>query len=166
MSTFFEKISSYNIFNFLLPGIIYVLIVDNVTSFSLVQSDIVIGLFLYYFVGLVISRIGSIIIEPLFIKIKFMKYSSYKDFIEASRADDKLELLSEINNMYRTFSSLFILCLFTILYDNISIQIKINREISIGILLFGLLLVFLLSYKKQTEYIYKRIHVNTKKEAK
>ena len=38
---------------------------DALTSFKFIQSDIVIGAFYYYFVGLIISRIGSLAIEPI-----------------------------------------------------------------------------------------------------
>ena len=68
MKDLLEKLSSYNIFNYLLPGIVFVALADALTSFHFVQQDIVIGVFVYYFIGLIISRLGSIVIEPILSK--------------------------------------------------------------------------------------------------
>lgn len=64
MDGLLDKISSYNIFNYLLPCSIFAVVADALTSFHVLQEDIVIGLFLYYFIGLVVSRVGSLVIEP------------------------------------------------------------------------------------------------------
>jgi hypothetical protein len=79
VSDFIEKISSYNLFNNLLPGVVFCLLADKFFSFSLIQSDIVVGLFFYYFVGLVISRVGSIIVEPLLKNIKIIEFTKYSE---------------------------------------------------------------------------------------
>ena len=107
METLLGKLSSYNIFNYLFPGIIFVIIAENLTRFTFIQKDVFLGLFLYYFIGLVISRIGSLVIEPILRRL--VKFANYGDFIAASKIDNKIELLSENNNMYRTLCSLFLL---------------------------------------------------------
>ena len=99
-----SKISSYDLFNYLLTGIIFVILADSFTRYSFIQQDIAIGLFLYYFIGLVISRVGSLAIEPLLKRIAFLKFADYKDFISASEKDKKIELLSEVNNTYHRSS--------------------------------------------------------------
>ena len=55
-----EKISSYNIFNYLFPGILFVFIANALIGYNLIQENILIGVFLYYFIGMAISRVGSI----------------------------------------------------------------------------------------------------------
>jgi hypothetical protein len=65
MKEILDKLSSYNLFNYLLPGIIFVVLASEITRYSFIHDDIVIGAFLYYFIGLVISRFGSLAIEPL-----------------------------------------------------------------------------------------------------
>jgi hypothetical protein len=162
MNELIEKISSYNLFNYLLPGILFVIITKAFFGYSFNQENIVISVFVYYFIGLVISRFGSLIIEPLLKKISFLKFADYKNYISASKADPKIEIFSEANNMYRTFCSMFILLLFFKLYNFIvltfvSLQ-KWNSYIMIGLLL----ILFLWSYKKQTEYIRKRIESRVK----
>ena len=111
MEKLLEKLSSYNIFNYLFPGMIFCILLEKTTSYSIIQENIVIDVFLAYFIGLLISRISSLIIEPLLKKVKFVKFAEYKDFVLASENDSKIELLSESNNMYRVFISLFFLLL-------------------------------------------------------
>ena len=164
MKDLLEKLSSYNIFNYLLPGIIFVVIAEKLTSFSLVQNDIIIGVFLYYFIGLVISRIGSLFIEPILKKIKFITFAPYSEFVTASKKDVKLDTLSEVNNMYRTFCSLFLVLLIIKCYDFISKKYPVISEWNSVVIAIGLLLLFLFSYRKQTQYMKKRVNALTEKE--
>lgn len=164
MKDLLNKLSSYNIFNYLLPGIIFVVLAEMFTSFSFIQKDIILGVFLYYFVGLVISRIGSLFIEPILKKIKFITFSSYPKFISASKLDDKLDILSEVNNTYRTFCSLFFLIIVLKCYDLLSMKFPIVTEWNSVIIATGLLVLFLFAYRKQTQYITKRVSTLTEKE--
>ena len=45
-----EKISSYNLFNYLLPGVIYAVMGQRLGILSLPKADIVVLAFLYYFI--------------------------------------------------------------------------------------------------------------------
>jgi len=102
MKDILSKLSSYNLFNYLFPGILFVIVASKVTHYSLIQQDVVIGVFLYYFIGLVVSRFGSLVIEPILRKTSFLRFADYEDFVAALKKDEKLELLSEVNNTYRT----------------------------------------------------------------
>ena len=157
MKELLDKLTSYNLFNYLLPGIIFVILASKYTHYTLIQQDIVIGVFLYYFIGLVISRFGSLAIEPFLKYISFAKFADYKDFVNASKKDEKIELLSEVNNTYRTLCSLFILLFLLKLYEKVECIIPILKEWHAIILMALLLAIFLLSYIKQTSYITKRI---------
>jgi hypothetical protein len=57
------------------------------------DENVVVGLFLFYFIGMVISRIGSLTIEPVLKKINFLRFAPYSDFIRASQADVKIDIL-------------------------------------------------------------------------
>ncbi|MBP9648633.1 MAG: hypothetical protein KBD91_05160 [Paludibacteraceae bacterium] len=164
MKEIIQKLSTYNIFNYLLPGIIFVAFLKLFTVHNLVFGDIIIDLFVCYFIGLVISRIGSLVIEYLLKKIRIIKFSDYKKYIQASKNDEKIELFSEINNMYRTFISLFLCLLLVIGYDSIRDIFVINKTLESVILFVVLILLFTLSYKKQTDYISKRIDAQQKGE--
>ena len=160
MKDLLSKLSSYNLFNYLLPGIIFAVLASEFTHYSFIQQDIIIGLFLYYFIGLSVSRFGSLTIEPLLKRLSFLKFSDYKDFIVASKKDEKLELLSEVNNTYRSLCSLFTLLLLLKLYEVVETKLPFLAKWNVLILLLVLLIIFLLSYRKQTEYITKRVDAN------
>ncbi len=157
MKDILSKISSYNLFNYLLPGIIFAVLAERITVYKIIQSDIIVGLFLYYFLGLVISRIGSLIIEPAMKKVSFVKFASYKDYVSVSAKDPTLETLSEVNNMYRTLCALFLMLLATKAFESITMCVNMSGKISAYILFVVLLVLFALSYRKQTKYITKRI---------
>ena len=164
MKEIIDKISSYNLFNYLFPGIIFVIILREITNYDLVQEDNILGAFLYYFIGLIISRFGSLIIGKILQskKFKFIKFADYSEFILASDKDKKIELFSEINNMYRTLISLFCLLLFSILYQKISDWLNISESLSYILLIISLIILFVFSYRKQTSFITKRVATRNK----
>lgn len=172
-----EKITSYNIFNNLFPGIIFCFILNHTTIFNIHTESILQNIFIYYFIGMITSRIGSLLIEEILknIKIKnkntnkkesFLAFENYSDYIVASKKDETIKVLSETNNTYRTlialFFSLVIVKLYEIFLHNFLLKV-IGKNVII-VLLFALLsVVFIFSYKKQTKYISDRIKKCKKK---
>ena len=157
MNDFLSKLSSYNLFNYLLPGILFAVLAKQITHYSFIQNEIVIGVFLYYFIGMVISRVGSLVIEPTLKWLSFVRFAPYKDFIKASEKDPKIEVLSEANNTYRTLSALFIILLFLKLYEKLEDKCAFLRGRGGILLIFLLFIMFLFAYRKQTRYITDRI---------
>lgn len=157
MKDLLEKISSYNIFNYLLPGTVFAYLSTHSTQFYLVQDDILIGAFVYYFIGLIISRVGSLIFEPFLIFALKIKFAPYKEFILAAKNDPKIEVLSEVNNMYRTLFSMVCCIIALMLVDEAAQHFQIPREAIFNSFAVALALIFGLSYKKQTNYIRKRV---------
>ena len=159
MKELLDKLSSYNIFNYLLPGTLFALLAERISGIRIIQSDIVIGLFLYYFIGLVISRLGSLVLEPLMRRVSFVKFAPYKDFVRVSARDPKLEILdAKTNNMYRTLCALFFtLVVLTILEGLVGTYLRIPAGVSSLVLFGALFILFALSYRKQTHYVTQRI---------
>lgn len=165
MKEIIDRLTSYNIFNYLLPGTIFMGLGDTLTSYSLIQDNILIALFLYYFIGLIISRIGSLTLEPLLKWINFVKFAPYEDFVKASKLDPKIEIFSEQNNMYRSLCMLSIALILLKIYDLAWGAGSLDNAAIIFIILVGLLVLFLLSYRKQTEkYVVKRVKIALEKE--
>lgn len=158
MNEILSKLSSYNLFNYLFTGVIFVALCKFFTPYSLIQENLLIGLFLYYFIGLTLSRLGSVLIEPFLKWTRFTKYSDYGDFVKASKLDNKLEVLSEANNMYRTLVAVCLSIIFLKLYAGINPQHQLHQPAYY--LLTVLLVLFLFSYRKQVSYISKRIKSN------
>lgn len=157
MKKFIEHISSYNLFNYLFPCVVFSVILHNSTSFNLLPENIVLTAFICYFIGMIISRIGSIIIEPLLKKVNFIKFKDYKDFVEASKKDSKLDILSEQNNTYRSIVAMILMIGFAKLYEWCISQFPVLEKLNGYIIIVILLFLFLSAYKKQTTYIFKRI---------
>jgi len=158
MKELVEKISSYNLFNNLFPGILFVVLITKVTNYNLIQEDIIIGVFLYYFIGMVISRLGSLILEPFLKKIGFVKFANYPDFIVASEKDTKIIEFSEINNTYRTVAMALISVATLKLYEHCVDKFAYHTDTDLLALVVLLICLFIFSYKKQTAYITKRIN--------
>jgi hypothetical protein len=157
MKELLDKISSYNLFNYLFPGILFAVIADGVTSAKLLQHDLVVGVFVYYFLGAVVSRVGSILIEPILRWIGFVRFMDYADFVSAAKSDPKLEILSETNNMYRTLSGLFLLIGILAAYDFAAASYPWLHKAASAICIVALFMLFLISYRKQSTYIAMRI---------
>ncbi|MBK7691374.1 MAG: hypothetical protein IPK62_02975 [Bacteroidetes bacterium] len=161
MKDLLEKLSSYNIFNYLFPGVVFVILCKYFIGYDFIQENNLLGVFLYYFIGMIISRFGSLFIEPLLIKLKFLVFEDYKKFVTASKIDSKIELFSEINNTYRTISSLFVLLLLIKGYSFLDDKFDFSDSTTYFIVVILLIALFIFSYRKQTNYITKRIKANT-----
>jgi len=162
MKELLEKISSYNLFNYLLPGILLVVASDAWTKYNFVVDNIMLGAFVYYFIGMVVSRFGSLVIEPILKKVTFLNFSKYSEFVGVSNEDNKLEVLSEANNTYRTIVAMLVLLIGLKVYGWLEGKFVVFAEWNLLILILLLLVMFLFAYRKQTEYITKRIKAKNK----
>ena len=150
MTELLQKLSTYNIFNYLFPGVVFVILLKHVTNIYLIMNDLVLGMFLYYFFGLVLSRIGSILIEPVLRCTRIVQFSNYSRFVRASKLDNKIDLFSEANNMHRTIiAMLAVLLVASICSGSAACHLILGLASSI--------VLFILSYRKQTSFITKRI---------
>lgn len=157
MKDLLEKLSSYNVFNYLFPGVLVADLGSAISSFNLLADDIVVGVFLYYFYGLVVSRIGSLVLEPFFKWIKIVQFAPYADFVAASRIDEKIDLLSEQNNVYRTLASTFLCLTLLGLADWCLARLPTLSAYRVQIAVLLLLALFIWSYRKQTSYVAARV---------
>ncbi|MBB3967182.1 hypothetical protein [Rhizobium metallidurans] len=163
MNDLIAKLSSYDIFINIIPGAVFVFFLSSAGLYTL-QSDTIVGnLVLYYFAGLIISRIGSVIIEPLLRASGFVKYNRYSDFIIASEKDAKIQTLLEASNLYRTVIALILVCAIASSWDLIASWIPFEKRTWILVGCVGLAALFLLSYRKQNSFIFKRVGHHTRK---
>ena len=167
LNQFTSKLSSYNIFNNLYPGILFCYFLKIILKINILTDNWFENLFVFYFLGMILSRIGSLIIEPISKKIKFKKkklveFALYSDYVRASKEDSTITILSETNNTYRTLLSCFICILLVKVFMAINemfvefgfLFIDKNKEWFILILL---IVLFASSYIKQTSYVRKRV---------
>jgi hypothetical protein len=163
-----DKLSSYNILNNLIPGSIFCYLLRYVNGIDLLSDSVIENLFIYYFIGMVISRFGSLLVEPIAIKTGLVNYVDYTDYLLACKTDGKIDTLLETNNLYRTMSASGLLIIITSVYLFVEQQISSLSDATPYLVAIFLLLLFLLSFRKQSTYIKKRVeHVvqNKREEA-
>lgn len=139
----------YRTINHLFIGFLFAYFLKHTLSYD-IAPDLYTCAFVYYFSGVVISRIGSLVVEPLLQRIGFVKFGEYSKYVEASKHDSKIELFSHISENYRTFASLFITLIFLITADYVF-------PLSENIGYLASTFIFLSSYRKQVNYVTKRI---------
>ena len=151
MEKFIEKLSSYNLLNNMLPGVIFCYLIELLFNVNLIKDDVV----------------GSIIVEYVLKKIKignyhFIEFVDHDDFLDASKKDSKIEILSETNNTYRSILGLCVLLFITKLYIIILEKLEFLKNFSVYIIIIAIFVLFVLSYKKQTKYITDSVRKNIK----
>ena len=166
MEKILEKISEYELFNNLLPGTLFFVLLEWRTGVQLNEDDVIIKILVFYSFGLIIGRFGSLVVEPFCKFFNLIQFSDYSSYIIASERDPIIKTLSTKNNMYRTFLAMSILytiiplselCINSFSSTPFSAQPIIE---TIGALLITYL--FFRSYEKQTTYIRIRIKACTR----
>lgn len=157
MEKFIEKLDEYNIFNYLLPGVIFTYLIKYYVGIDIFQENIIEMLFIYYFVGSIISRIGSIIVEPILIKCKFIQYAPYEAYNKACEKDKKISQFLVANNMYRTICAGTMLLLLIKGFKELIEILGISISLINIFLIILVMLLYLFSYRKQTKIILERV---------
>jgi hypothetical protein len=145
-----DKLSSYNLYNYLFPGFVFVMILLKTTC--LLPCDLTfdfINIVLIYFIGLIISRVGSLIIEGILKKRRYIGEINTPELLKKLKKNIKFEIIFEVMNMYRTFAAMLILLPVLTLID--LFLHKSNWVVSILSLVFEVLLsvLFTFAYCKQ-----------------
>lgn len=95
LNNMIEKISSYEIFNNIILGVIYSVLTEKLTRSHISTENVFMNIVLLYFIRLVIGRIGSIssdFIDWCFKKFgwkSFLHFAPYSDYITVERKDEK-----------------------------------------------------------------------------
>lgn len=163
METLLDRLSSYNLLNNLLPGILFLVLIDVLEIVNIDESNLYMMLFGGYFAGMVISRIGSVVIEPWFKLWKIVRYAKYEDFLKAESKDTKIPMLLSESNMFRTFVAMFLLLLVLfVVCLSPSVKDWLRTPCANMLAIVLLLILFIVSYRKHITYIRKRVD-NAKK---
>lgn len=157
MNDILEKISSYNLFNYLLPGVLFSVLGQRLGIIALPKADVIVLAFLYYFIGMIVSRVGSLIVEPVLKKLKIVSYSPYADYLKASDKDAKMTGMVEANNTYRTLSATFFGLIIGLVVTSIADKLGLSAETREYWLAGMLFILFVVSFRKQSAFIVSRV---------
>ena len=148
-----EKLSSYRFFNFIIPGAVFLGFLKYHSVSIKVDTNIWWFLLASYFCGILISRVGSILIEEPLKFINIIQGYDVKTYIRKQKEDSLVGIMLELANTYRTVCALFSLLLaytiFTFPWNCSTIKIVLVE-------LFFIVL-FLLSFCKQYRYFIKSL---------
>jgi hypothetical protein len=109
---------------------------------------------------MVISRIGSLVVGPILKKCNLLKFIEYNKFVEASKRDEKIDILSEANNVCRSLIALCLSLMIAVGYEWLFDKIRFVEKYNAIIILVGILVVFVFAYRKQTAFVVKRCKAN------
>lgn len=157
MDKIIDKISSYHIFNNLVPGYLFLIISSQIMGKGLIIDSLIYSFFEAYFIGTIISRISSLVIEKIIVKIWKLRKEPYDKYIEANKKDDKLEILNQDCNMYRSLCTLMLIELSLKIMVMFEITRLINKDFLILVTLTLLSILFALSFVKQNRFISSRV---------
>lgn len=157
MKNIIEKLGSYQLLTNLLPGAFFVLALKFFFELSLPTENYGEDIAVYYFFGLVINRIGSLVVEPILKKISFVKFASYSDFSKAAKSDSKIDTLSEVNNYTRSLLTCVLLIPVIRLLQLLSSKWTWFALNWVWVAIALLIVLFLFAYRKQTNYVRKRV---------
>ena len=161
LKSFSEKVSSYQIFTFLFPGAVFLALLMQVYTKPVPETNIWEKLFLCYTVGMIVSRIGTLILEESLFRLGkrfggFLERIDYKNVILAERKDTKVNMLLQVSNTYRTMAAVFITLLIVAVVNKCT---SLDLEFSCGLIWFSftMIILFSLSFIKQYNYVKKRV---------
>lgn len=167
MDKFLDKISAYQFLNYMIPGTLFLVLIDVLGVYDLPLDNVLLILFGGYCSGMVLSRIGSLLLEHYLKKWKFIVFAPYGDFMDAESKDSKVGVLSTENNMYRTFLATFLTLLVLFGLNLIPcVNDFMHTPWMALIVIVVLTLLFLFAYRKQTSYVRKSVENIVKKKDK
>ena len=106
-----------------------------------------------YVVGIILSRIGSLLIEEVFKKMGFIKGYNVGNYIAKRKEDDMVETLLSFANLYRSFCALSIVLIIVTMVKGYGFC-DYWHYFLLEVLL---LLLFAFSFCKQYNYFYSII---------
>ena len=122
INSLFSKLSAYQLLSLMLPGASLLGTMKFVFSIDIkVDENIWWFLLASYVVGLIISRIGSLLIEEIFKKIGIIKGYNVGNYIAKRKEDDMIETLLSFANLYRSFCALSILLIIVTIVEGYSL---------------------------------------------
>jgi len=155
-----SKFSSYNLFNYLVPGTILCLLLQAWQLIDLDAIDIAAKLVVFYVVGMVVSRVGSLLLDPMMKSAGLIPRSNYNDYVRAASQDDRIRVLLETSNTYRTMTSA---CAIRLIAHLLSVALPkawLEHDLARAIVIAASTALFAFAYIKQNRSVTRRVGAN------
>lgn len=166
LSAVLGKVNNYNILNNLIPGAILCVVFKYLVGYDFMNVGTIELIVIFYFAGMINSRIGSLFVEWILKKIKLVTFRNHNLYVAVEKKDKKMNSLVEINNMYRSMISIVFTAIIVKFY-HVAVDLQWDfGNVTEWVLLIALLVLFAMAYRKQTKYIVSRIDYLTDSEKK
>ncbi|MBP9843041.1 MAG: hypothetical protein KBC62_03485 [Candidatus Pacebacteria bacterium] len=158
----FATISSHNLINYFVPGVLFVHLLKNVTNYNFWPTDLLTSVIIYYIAGVVVNRFGSIYVKkflrPLMISKEHPdKGIRYENYVNAKIADPEIKEIVQMSDLYKTILAIMILVPIIMFFEKIMSESATLYKYSELIIFLFFFLLFFKSYVAQDEYVEKRI---------
>lgn len=159
LKEFVAKLTRYDWFTVFVPGLFAVVAFEKLGIGEFLSVGLLKALIYIFMVGIVSSRIGASIVEPIARIKRFGLSYKYEDYLEFRNKDSKgAEMLIGNSNFYRGMVGAFLLVLFTLLLSYLKHRLGLSSKAYATIVLSALLFLFADSYRRQLVFINKRIN--------
>lgn len=122
INSLFNKLSAYQLLSLMLPGASLLGTMKFVFSIDIkVDENIWWFLLASYVMGIIISRIGSLLVEEIFKKLELIEGYNVGNYIAKRKEDDMVETLLSFANLYRSLCALSILLIIVTIVEGYSL---------------------------------------------
>lgn len=156
MSDFFKNLTAYDLINVLVPGAIIVAVSDYLGFTSLYSGNVFLATIVSYVSGIVASRVGSIALEPVAIRVGVIDKGSYHDYVKAKAKDADIEKISMVANSYRSLCGAICICLLLLAFSYTPLEWRPALKV---VAMMLIILLFLAAWFKQSHYVGRRVEV-------
>jgi hypothetical protein len=157
IGTLAEKISEYNLFNYLVPGSVFMIALRYVAGVIPFENNVILFLLTAYFAGMALSRVGSLILEPVLLRAHLVSLSDFSEYVRAEKNDPKIATLLQEANAFRSMSAVFATLLLAKGALLLRPRFAHSDQIAAWICPAALLLLFMFAYRKMFRYIKQRV---------
>lgn len=154
----FDKLDAYNLVANLVPGaaLTYAL---HYSGFPTPRPDDLGAFLLVAFVaGVTANRLGSLILDPLLRRSKFLRPKDYRSFLMREKGDQKLDALVANSGLYRTFFTAGFIYLVAVVASPVVASVS-GQRLFVVFIIAGMM-VFLFALRKEDGYIHSRIEAD------
>jgi len=158
MKELFGKFTRYDWFTTLLPGLFFVSLAEKFGAMNMEANSLLEKCGLIFFCGLVSSRIGASVVEPVFKIKRFKLWGEYGDYMSFREKDPKgADMLVTNSNWFRSLIGMVLLLGVSYFFNCFCLKFDIASVWKRCAILVCLLFLFGDSYRRQLVFIQGRI---------
>jgi hypothetical protein len=158
----FEKLDAYDVVANLVPGAALTYALHFSKFPTPAPADWAAFLLVAFVAGVTTNRLGSLVLDPVLRRLKFLNPKDYDSFVASERADKKLETLVANHGLYRTFFTAGLIYLILVVGSHWFPSVASSNQLAFTLFVIGGMIVFLFAFRKEDGYIHTRIEAAKK----